>query len=400
MERPSSPPQVVTADADTAAEQYAIVLPTRSPDNGFAAVWSGAYAGAEEGMRRLWDRLRDAWLKTKAAKSGSAHTRRSYEYGSAEWLDYLATLRHGDNRPVKPWEATAEHVRLWQETLAAQGLSPASINQRLAACSSFYTFVIQEKGLVDGVEVTAFMDRTGRTRSNPFSGSNVQRARTKVYGHARVLTPAETSALITYLDERKFTMTGARNYALILTYLMTGYRNHEVVSMQWGNIRPNRNQPGAWIFEWRGKGNKMQSDPLPNRVYHAIVHYLKVSGRHPDDLGPDDYIFIPLVTHNLANLKNVNAEQPFGHLSEKSVGRILGTVARLAGLARPNELRVHDLRHTFAHRYRKGNRDLEALRERLHHESLATTGIYVREVLDDPIDDYSESLYQNMRFEF
>ena len=394
MEQPNGAPvEVVTATE----EQYAIILPTRQPE-GFAAVWDGAYAGAEEGMRRLWDRLRDAWLKTKLGKSGSAHTRRSYEYGSAEWLDYLAMLRHGDGKPVKAWEATAEHVRMWQEHLTEQGLGPASVNQRLAACSSFYTFVIQERGLVDGVEVTAFMDRTGRTRANPFAGSNVQRARTKVYGHARVLTTAETNQLIGYLDERKFTMTGARNYALILTYLMTGYRNHEVVSMQWGNIRPNRNQPGAWVYEWTGKGNKQQSDPLPNRVYHALVHYLKTSGRHPDDLGPDEYIFIPLVTHGLKNLTNVNAAT--GHLSEKSVGRILGTVARLAGLERPNELRVHDLRHTFAHRYRKGNRDLEALRERLHHESLATTGIYVREVLDDPVDDYSESLYQNMRFDF
>lgn len=388
--------EVITADATE--EQYAIILPTKPVDS-FAAVWGGAYEGAEEGMRRLWDRLRDAWLKTKTNKSGSAHTRRSYEYASAEWLDFLATLRHADGRSVKPWEATAEQVRAWQETLTEQGLGPASVNQRLAACSSFYTFVIQERGLVDGVEVTAFMDRTGRTRANPFAGSNVQRARTKVYGHARVLTTAETGKLITYLDERKGTMLGARNYALILTYLMTGYRNHEVVSMQWGKIRPNRNQPGAWVYEWRGKGNKMQSDPLPNRVYHALVHYLKVSGRHPDDLGPDDYIFIPHVTHQLGNLNNVKADQ-LGHLSEKSVGRIVGTVARLAGLERPDELRVHDLRHTFAHRFRRGNRDLEALRERLHHESLATTGIYVREVLDDPVDDYSETLYQNMRFEF
>jgi site-specific recombinase XerD len=379
-------------------EQYAIVLPAIKQADSFAAIWSGAYAGADEGMRRLWDRLRDAWLKTKLGKSGSAHTRRSYEYGSAEWLDYLASLRYPDGRTVRPWEATAEHVRMWQEALTEQGLGPASINQRLAACSSFYTFVIQERGLVDGVEVTAFMDRTGRTRANPFSGSNVQRARTKVYGHARVLTTVETGKLITYLDERKFTMLGARNYALILTYLMTGYRNAEVVSMQWGKIRPNRNQPGSWVYEWRGKGNKMQSDPLPNRVYHALVHYLKVSGRHPDDLAADDYVFIPHVTHGLKNLTNVT--EATGHLSEKSVGRILGTVARLAGLERPNELRVHDLRHTFAHRYRKGNRDLEALRERLHHESLATTGIYVREVLDDPVDDYSETLYQNMRFEF
>lgn len=381
-------------------EQYAIVLPERAAGaTSFAAMWGGAYEGAEETLRRVWDRLRDAWLKTKQGKSGSLHTRRSYEYATAEWLDYLATLRHGDGRPVKPWEATADHVRLWQEHLSEErGLAPSSVNQRLAACSSYYTFVIREKGLVDGVEVSAFMDRTGKTRSNPFNGGNVQRARTKQYGHARVLTPVETSRLISYLDQHKGTLTGARNYALLITYLMTGYRNHEGVSMKWGSIRPNRKQPGAFVFEWQGKGGKSQNDPLPPRVYHAITHYLKVSGRCPEEMGAEEYIFVPLVTHNVRNLRNV--EGVSGHLSEKSAVRILRTALAKAGVANPEGVRLHDLRHTFAHRYRQGNGDLEALRERLHHESLATTGIYAREVLDDPVDDYSESLYQNLRFDF
>lgn len=382
-------------------QSYAMVLPERAAvPQSFAAVWGGAYEGAEEALRRVWDRLRDAWLKTKQGKSGSLHTRRSYEFATAEWLDYLATLRHDDGRTVKAWEATADHVRMWQyELLEERGLAPSSVNQRLAACSSYYAFVIREKGLVDGVEVSAFMDRTGKTRSNPFSGGNVQRARTKQYGHARVLSQTETNKLISYLDQHKSTLTGARNYALLLTYLMTGYRNHEGVSMKWGAIRPNRKQPGAYVFEWVGKGNKTQNDPLPTRVYHAIVHYLKVSGRHPDEVGADEYIFVPLVTHNVRNLRNVK-EVSGGHLSEKSAVRILRTALAKAGIANPDEVRLHDLRHTFAHRYRQGNGDLEALRERLHHESLATTGIYAREVLDDPVDDYSESLYQNLRFEF
>jgi site-specific recombinase XerD len=394
--RPNGGVEVIT---EAEEQGYALVLPGRTPAPHFAAVWGGAYEGAEEGLRRVWDRLRDAWLKTKEAKSGSAHTRRSYEFATAEWLDFLATLRHHDGRTVKAWEATADHVREWQYVLLEErGLSGSSVNQRLAACSSYYSFVIREKGLVDGVEISAFMDRTGKTRENPFSGGNVQRVRTKQYGHARVLTHAETNRLITYLDQHKGTLTGARNYALIITYLMTGYRNHEGVSMKWGAMRPNRKQPGAFVFEWQGKGGKSQNDPLPPRVYHAIVHYLKVSGRFPAEMGAEEYIFVPLVTHNVTNLRNV--KEVSGHLSEKSAVRILRTALAKAGVSDPEGVRLHDLRHTFAHRYRQGNGDLEALRERLHHESLATTGIYAREVLDDPVDDYSESLFQNLRFEF
>lgn len=379
---------------------YAIILPTTQPkDDPFAILFNTAYHGAEEKMRALWIALRDAWLHTKESKSGSAHTRRSYESATIEWFNYLATQTNPDGTVAKPWQATASHVRNWQEYLLnSRGLAPASVNQRLAACSSYYSFVIRERGLVNGVEVTAFMDARGSTRANPFAGSNVQRAKTERYGHARILSGNETEKVLKYLEEHQHNLLGARNHALLLAYLMTGYRNHEVVSLKWGAIRSNRNQPGAFIVEWRGKGNKTQSDPLPSRVYYAIVAYLKRSGRNPETMSPDEYIFTPIVTHGQTNLKNNKGGTNEGHISEKQVQSILNTALKKAGIS--GRLRVHDLRHTFAHRFRRTNPDLEALRERLHHESLATTGIYARDILDDPVDTWSEGLYQNLRFEF
>lgn len=378
-------------------EQFVLMLPERvqtQPD--FGALWAGASEAADDALRVLWERLRDAWLRAKESKSTSRHTRRAYEAATMEWFEYLTTLRHADGRPVRPWEATAEHVRNWQEEMIAQrSLAPASANQRLAACSSYYSFVIAERGLVNGFEVTGFMDAGGRTRANPFTGANVPRARVKRYGKAKALKPGDSSKLMTYLEAHNQTMLGARNHALLLTYLMTGYRNHEVVSMRWGDIRANSKQPGAWVITWRGKGAKEENDPLPARVYHAIVHYLKASGRFPADLKPEDFVFIPHVTQNMKNLKNFK-EGGEGHLSEKSAQRILHTALRAVGLP---PIRVHDLRHTFAHGFRRTNGDMEALRGRLHHESLATTGIYAREFVDEPIDDYSESLYQTM-FQF
>lgn len=376
--------------------QYALLLPSKP--SGFVDLWSGAYDGADQGMRVLWERLRDAWLRTKESKSGSAHTRRSYETATLEWFEFLSRLRMADGHTVRPWEVTTDHVRLWQEHLqTVRGLAPGSVNQRMAACSSFYSFVANERGMVNGYEVTAFMDAGGKTRSNPFSGGNVQRVRTSAYGKARVLTAGETYKLLQYLESKCHTLTGLRNHSLILTYLMTGYRNQEVVSMKWGNIRPNKNQPGAWVFEWKGKGAKEQADPLPPRVYAALLAYLKRSGRNPETIAPDEFIFKPLVTHNMSHLNNAKTDADLdGHLSNKSAQRILHTALKAAGVANPEQVRIHDLRHTFAHRFRRRNPDLEALRSRLHHESLATTGIYVRDVLEDPVDDYSEGLYQSM----
>lgn len=376
---------------------YAIIVPTPKVDS-FAMLFNASLHGAEEQMRALWLELRDAWLRTKESRSGSAHTRRSYETATIEWIKFLSTLIHADGRTVQLWEATTNHVRAWQQNLLiSKGLSPASVNQRMAACSSYYSFVIRERALVQGVEVTAFMDASGKTRDNPFYGGNVQRQRTNSHKKSRKLTSTESAKLLDHLESKQGTLVGARNYALILGYLMTGYRNHEFVSLRWGAIRPSTAAPGTYVVSWRGKGAKEQTDPLPSRVYHAIVAYIKLSGRHPDSMTPDDYIFIPTIHHGQSNLKNHKGEHR-GYISEKQVGSILSSALRKAGIS--GTMRVHDLRHTFAKNFRRVSGDLEALRERLHHESLVTTSIYVREVLDDPTDTYSEGLYQNLRFDF
>ncbi|HHH41651.1 MAG TPA: hypothetical protein ENK56_06565, partial [Chloroflexi bacterium] len=341
-------------------------------------------------------RLRDEWLKAKESRSGSRHTRRAYEKATNDWLDFLSEQRP----PVQPWQVDTSHVRAWKEHLAERGLSANTINARLAACSSWYTFVINERHLVGGVERTAFFDAAGRTRANPFKTGNVPRERVHSYKRARPLSVRNVNALLTYLQGRQHLLTGSRNYALILTFLLTGWRNQEVVSMRWGDIRESRTQPGAYVFRWKGKGGKEGNAALPVRAYHAIVHHLRVAGRwlpgHPDHIADDDYIWQPLITHGLTNLNNQKEVPQNTHISTGTALQILRRSLRAAGVDDWQEYRIHDLRHTFAHRLHATTGDLEKLRQLLHHESLGTTGIYVREVLEDPIDDWSEGLYQSM----
>lgn len=374
--------------------------------NPFAVLWAGAYAGAEDQLGRAWEKLRDQWLRSKFRKSESEETKRAYATAINLWLDFLTTIRHPDGRPVHAWEVTGYHVEAWQSCLEIEGLAPTTINQRLAACSSFYSYVAAEKALVQGVEISAFMDATGKTRANPFKGNSVQRAKVKPYGKARPLSRAETAQLIEFLDAKKGTITGSRNHALITTYLMTGYRNREVVSMTWGDIKPNASQPGSYVINWRGKGGKQEREEFPARAYHAIVHMLKVTGRwdpgEPGHIEDSEYIFRPLITHGESNLRN---QQPVGdevtvnrHMSSKSALNTLRTVLKRAGIKDPEGVRIHDLRHTYAKTFNAAVKDIQKLRGRLHHSSLNTTDIYTREVLQDPVDDWSEAVYQGFLF--
>ncbi|MEM7134429.1 MAG: tyrosine-type recombinase/integrase [Chloroflexota bacterium] len=352
----------------------------------FSELWAGAYESADEQLRVIWARLRDAWLRAKEKAGGSAHTRRAYEKASGEWMLFVSSIRV-KGRPLQLWEVTTDHVRQWQEELSAR-LSAATVNQRLSACSSWYSFVINERGLVDGFEVSAFMDRSGKTRSNPFTTTTVPRDREQRYDKARVLKLEEIHQLLNYLERTKETAIGARNRALLLAYLMTGYRNTEIVGLRVGDIREHKSVPDAWVIRWTGKGGKTTTDPFPAKVVDAIQYYLTLADREP---GQDEYIFQPIHTEQLAQLGV--AHRVGQHLTDRSVRRILKSCLRRAGIDGWQTIRVHDLRHTFAHRFRVNNPDLEALRSRLHHESLATTGIYARQVLDEPVDDWSEGLF-------
>ncbi|MCO5245508.1 MAG: hypothetical protein M9927_17100 [Anaerolineae bacterium] len=77
-------------------------------------------------------------------------------------------------------------------------------------------------------------------QSAPAAGGRAERA-------GALLPPADLGKLFAYLQSRRHTLNGARNYALILAYSETGFRSAEVVRMQWKHIRPSRSQRGRMI---------------------------------------------------------------------------------------------------------------------------------------------------------
>lgn len=376
---------IVLVDTDTDRQ---VQLHT-APD--LSAIWQVAPGQADMAMLQLWYRLRDQWLKMQT----SSATRNSYATGSLQWLDWLA------NQDLFPWQVVSSHVRAWQEWLTASGKSPSTVGQRMSAVSSWYQFVINEIHMVDGVERSAFFDANGNNRANPFKVGNIKRPKVTQYGKATPMHPHQVRDLFAFLRSRLDTVSGARNYALILSHLLTASRGSEIVRLKWQDIRPNTNQVGSYVFAWSGKGDKSATSPFPADAYNAIVAYLKLSGRwipgHPDSIQDDDYIFTPLVTHGLANLMHVDADDAdyatpgARHISSKSAQRILQSSLRKADIDKWRDYRIHDLRHTFAHTHYKLYHDLEGLRDLLHHNNIATTGIYVRN-MDDPVDTHSQAI--------
>jgi site-specific recombinase XerD len=335
-------------------------------------------------LLQAWYRMRDAWLQSK---SRSAHTQRAY---LGAWNDFFTVLK------IQPWLVDHGHVRTWQNNMDERALSAATIGQRMSAVSSFYSFVIREKRLVDGIERSLFVDAIGRPRENPFRVGNIGRPEIKRYGKSRPLGRDAVSAMLGTINCE--CLTGKRDHALLLTFLLTGWRSTEVLSMKWGDIQPNPQAKDQFIFAWKGKGGKEQWDAFPGPCYSAIVAYLTAAGRwlpgHPKHIQPHEYVWLPLSLHGCANLKGgapAAAGQP---ISGHQANNILRKRLRAAGVENASAFHIHSLRHTFAASlHRVKDKDILVVSQKLHHSSIAVTQIYLDTVSAQmPVDDYSQQM--------
>lgn len=369
--------------AGPAAGEPEVLLPARTDDwerRNFERQWALAGAAVDEQRRQLWAQMAEEWVEAKAARSKSTSTRHNYRDALRRWQAFLA----GAERPVELWEVDNSHVRAWQNSMRARGLSEVTINQQLSCVSSFYSYVIAEKRMVQGIEIDLFVDRAGRERANPFRTGNVARGRVQAYERARPLTLDEYNRLLDSLEAQRETLAGARNYALILTYLHTGWRSSELLRMKWGDIRPSRAKREQYIFAWKGKGAKAQDDSLPAECYRAIVAWLELAGRWP--LEDEEYVWLPAVTPEMSGRRD-ESPRP---ITEKSALRALRAALGRAGIPDAHLFRVHDLRHTHASLLLQSGQSLATIQARLHHSSLATTGIYVAQAhREDPVDTFS-----------
>jgi len=332
-----------------------------------------------------WNNAFDLWL----ASHPSPNTRRAYR--KAWDLFFAFTSR-------SPWQISKSDVARWIEYQRAQHLSPETIQQRMAALSSFYTYVTR-----------IYTSLTPDGREQPLHFFNpvkaVPRPKTSPYNKARYLNVDQARAFLHTIP--RYTLQGMRDYALFLTYLATGRRNSEIRTLRYGDIEscPERNEgslpssrfgaEGRIWFRWNGKG-RQRRDELPQSVWTAILDFLKSSDRL-DSISPSDCIFTAL-NDSARHLPNVQKAAVFGlefsedkllsiqqtasvvcPISATMVNRLLKKYIRLAGL-NPQGITVHTLRHTAAMLRKEAGDDLQSISSFLAHSSLAVTQIYLHQV--------------------
>jgi integrase len=214
------------------------------------------------------------------------------------------------------------------ETLKHKQLAPGTINRALVLLR--YAFKLAHRWSVPGVRVDTFIGVRNLKNDNRIE---------------RYLTAEQSSLLLEAVRN-----SHNRLLPMIVAFLIyTGARKREVLEAKWADIDwENR----SWKIS-KNKSNKIRHIPLS---LGAIDTLLQAKAYHMS-LQPCEYIF-----------PNPNTLKPF-----ISFFYSWDASRKRAGLP---ELRVHDLRHSFASFLVNAGRSLYEVQELLGHSDIKTTSRY------------------------
>lgn len=391
-----------------------------------ALTWVVQGDDAEDPRWLMWAMARRAWLDAKARKSGGPNTVAAYAMALDQFQRWspvplwavssavaqefahaletgLAVTYHGPvvvntrtrriHHPTARCAPAERYCREYPTRAAAEAdgailcracapelgqghpLSQASVNQKVAALSSFYQFIQRQYAFraPDGREIALWP----ADRANPWAA--VERAEVDMFTRAVYPSTEDVQAILSVINQD--TITGARDYALIYAFVVTCRRSREILTLRWGQIEPAGD---GYKMRYVYKGGAIKRAPIQREVYQIIVDYLQACGRWP--LQPDDLVFVALDEERAARLPGAPARPAEPRpLSNSQVNRMLKRYARLAGVDE-HRAHLHGLRHAGARMRVQAGERADTMKEFLGHRHVGTTEIYINVVCKDPAD--------------
>jgi integrase/recombinase XerC len=272
----------------------------------------------------------DAWL---ARFRGHLLTeRRLSAHTVAAYLRDLTALRAWcAGRSITEWTGLDEqHVRTFAAHSHARGLNPRSVQRRLSALRTFFSFLLRE----------------GQLRRNPGADIRAPKAARPLPGAIDVDQMSRLLAL-----EPK-TALAARDLAIMELFYSSGLRLAELVGLDINHVHL-----GDRSLRARGKGDKERIVPVGSRALNALRRWLTLRAA----LAPPD---------ETALFVGRNGRR----LGARAVQLRVALHARAQGL--PMHVHPHLFRHSFATHLLESSRDLRGVQELLGHANISTTQVY------------------------
>lgn len=278
----------------------------------------------------------------------------------AEFLDYLQSearcsaltveaygrdirqfLRFCSTEPdaFDPANVTHRDIRAWIGSLADQGDEAVTLRRKLQSLRAFYKHRM----------------KTGESGHNPTEDIALPKNKKRL---PNFIKEQEIEEMLSY---RCDTFESARSHIVTELIYTLGLRRAEVLALTDSDVHVFETGTGVISenceIRISGKRDKTRILPLPSRLAADIVHWQHVRDERYPDLHPPR----PLIAG------------PHGRICAGTLHNIVRDALATTSSGRKSP---HTLRHTFATAMINNGADLDAVRELLGHESLATTQIY------------------------
>ncbi|QWP78290.1 tyrosine recombinase XerC [Lysobacter sp. K5869] len=265
----------------------------------------------------------DAFLDhLRVEKRMSAHTLDAYRRDLDALTVWTLQYAGGDVLALQ-----AEDIRGFIAAEHRRGLTPKSLQRRLSACRSFYTWQVKQ----------------GALDASPAAPIRAPKAPRKL---PQVLDPDEAKALVEVDTDAPL---GLRDRALLELFYSSGLRLSELCALRWRDLDLD-----DALVTVLGKGNKQRSVPLGSHARAALAEWRASTGA-----ASDAFVF---------------PGRGGAQISSRAVQLRVRHLAQRQGLFK--RVHPHLLRHSFASHILESSGDLRGVQELLGHADIATTQIY------------------------
>lgn len=304
-------------------------------------------------MEETLQRFR-AWLE---AQDRSPRTVQAYLSDLAHFARWFAQT---NDRPFTPEAVTPTDVLEYRQWMVAvQGLTPATVNRRIAALRTFSAWAYKA-GLIASDPTEGIRLLSEQPQSPRWLDRRQQAALRRAL--ERRLEHAELKARLARLEGRPVPpewVWARRDAALVHLMLNAGLRVGEVVGLAMKDVAL-RERTGQVVVR-QGKGNRRRAVPLNGEARAALQAWLEARPTVETEA-----VFVG---------RRGRGYDGIAPLRARAVQRMVARLGEAAGI---EGLTPHVLRHTFAKNLMDAGVGLQMVAELLGHRRLETTRIYTR----------------------
>ncbi len=278
----------------------------------------------------------DSFLKyISYEKRYSQHTVTSYHRDLNQFSEFLNHKFNTGNLQ----ESTQLMVRSWVLSLMDDGISPKSVNRKIASLRSYFKFLLRREVIEK--------DPTARVKL--------------LKTQKQLPSFADETEIVDLLDRSEFPddFEGWRRKLIMELLYGTGIRLSELIGLKEPNVNLNEG-----TIKVLGKRNKERIIPISVSLQEVIKSYQTCK---KSELG---------IVQNDCLIVNNTGEEAYPMMIYREVKRFLNDLSSV------DKRSPHVLRHTFATHLLNKGADLNAVKDLLGHTSLAATQVYTHNSLE------------------